>query len=391
MRDQSTDDNTQDLGIDRVLIVSANPKLMELIEVMMGPYGFETLRAFDNYAALRLCEQQSEFRAIFIDADLPHKTANELCFQLRKVGAQLETPVIQLVSDLRAETIAAAFRSGIQDYVNKSLLHQELHPRLQAHITLREQSRRLRKISEELQLEMYAKADMVRDLAHRGNNPLQAGMAAFANLSHELKGLLHMVEAMVQESEEDAEALTVRQTLERVKKNLQRDQDYVYRNFDRISRAIAEIRLLSGVDGYDQMALDVRACFQEARDRLVEHMGKVGAGRLFLHVKESDQAWRIEAHPTVLAIALERIFYQSLRDYDGDVHIHLEVSSGGRDIRFLCRVRSQGIADFSAECKALIRNTDHMLKPFGLMLRVGQQPHVLILEYSDQHYAIEAA
>ncbi len=375
-----TGDVTKHPG-SKILLVSAQPQFFLSLQGVLEPYDFSCLRANETFTALHLLEHYPDIATIFVDLSVESADGLDFVRTMRREVSFKEIPVICMLDTYQSALVRDVYKVGATDYLIKDFDSADFHSRFQTHLGFREQSIRLRKISEKLQLEMYAKTDLVRDLAHRGNNPLQAGMAAFGNLSREIQMLLALFDAMVSdEYQQDPEILALRDTLRKTRNNIVREQDYINRNYDRISRAISEIRVVSGVDGYDQSTLDFRDCIRDARNRLVEQMGAHAIKRLQIDIQESNHSWRMRAHPTVLAIALERVFYQTLRDYDDNVHFEVRNFDDREDASFIFQVASHESAAFTGECKDLVRNIDHMLHPFGLSMRLGPEAQTIILE-----------
>lgn len=105
----------------RVLIVDDHEINRRAIQLILAPFGAESVQAADGMAALAAAEAEP-FDVIFMDVRMPELDGRETTRRLR-AGTSLNrsTPVIAVTADSAAEDVAACKAAGMDLFVSKPL------------------------------------------------------------------------------------------------------------------------------------------------------------------------------------------------------------------------------------------------------------------------------
>jgi CheY-like chemotaxis protein len=313
---------------------------------------------------------------------MPKMSGYELTRELRKRNDFRLIPILLLTAKSQLEDTLEGFEAGANDYVVKPFSRLELKARLETQLTVRAQSKRLEELTTNLQSELYTRNDMVTDLAHRGNNPLQSGSLAVSNANRELASMLSIILALVND-DNDPEVLAVQRILRKAQTDLETALSTIDLSFTRLERVISEIRLLSGVDGFDIIPTNLRDCIRMAKERVTERVGTQEANRLSCKIPPSGSLI-LSGHPTVLAIALERLFYQLLKDSPQRIEILLTQNVMQEIPSFRFEWQREERCEFSSNFKTLLSNLNHMTKAFGVSLHLSSASNAFVIEYWEE-------
>ncbi len=241
-----------------------------------------------------------------------------------------------------------------------------------------ELEKRLQQIQEQeyaYHLEVETKNILVSELAHRGNNPLQASDLAILNMRDDTKNLGGLIDQLFghpEELEEDG-----RICLEAFRTNLKaitEEQNNLRTYLSRFAQVIAEIRTLSGIDGQNLEFVPLGEALLNARDRLADSVGDKEMSRLHIHIalRGEDQ---VASNNTVLILCFEQLFRGLLAENSGLIsfnvcrksephHIHLELLSEHTEF---------------GKNALMIARLDYILHPYHMSLQLSPQQRALIL------------
>jgi pilus assembly protein CpaE len=114
----------------RVLVVAAQPAVLELISNTLRRDGHEPIAAMDAQEGLRVWAQERP-DLIALDQELPGPTGLELLAKIRtSEPAGTHTPVILVGAATDVEAKIGALRAGADDYLGKPIHPQELSARV---------------------------------------------------------------------------------------------------------------------------------------------------------------------------------------------------------------------------------------------------------------------
>ena len=144
--DEPDTPNADDVGPDpaeeralRVLIVDDHEINRRAIQLILAPFGAESVQAADGMAALAAAEAEP-FDVIFMDVRMPELDGRETTRRLRGgTSVNRDTPVIAVTADSAAEDVAACQAAGMDLFVSKPLTPGSLLGALTQALSAREE------------------------------------------------------------------------------------------------------------------------------------------------------------------------------------------------------------------------------------------------------------
>jgi len=261
-----------------VLVVEDDPSSAKMLEALLHHAGYRVRVAEDGAAALIMLEEQQPPDVLLLDWMLPEVTGLEVCRVVRDRWDELSLPILMVTAKADAESISAAFRAGVNDYVTKPFLGAELRARVAAQLRTKRMVAERRQMHERMieQETLATLGLLVSGVAHDLNNPLG--------------GIFGHVQLLVEE-EFDPKRLI---TLERILSEVQR-----------CNRIVAELLSFSRRQAPDRDVIDIREVLHETvelRQRTLQGSG------IQLRLDTSDDL------PTILADPgqLQRVFLNIL-------------------------------------------------------------------------------
>ena len=123
----------------RVLIVDDHEINRRAIQLILAPFGAESVQAADGMAALAAAEAEP-FDVIFMDVRMPELDGRETTRRLRAgTSVNRDTPVIAVTADSAAEDVAACQAAGMELFVSKPLTPGSLLGALTQALSAREE------------------------------------------------------------------------------------------------------------------------------------------------------------------------------------------------------------------------------------------------------------
>jgi hypothetical protein len=143
-------------------------------------------------------------------------------------------------------------------------------------------------------------------------------------------------------------------------------------HMNRVSEAIREIRVLSGVDGINLELIEMEKVLQQSILRLEENVGLYGKERLIVHSDPNFAHVRCWAHPVVLKISLERMFRAVLSSTQDNVYVNVQTYTDENRhvlVEFLFKADNQKAgALFTPQILELLEDLAYTLKPYSTIL-----------------------
>jgi signal transduction histidine kinase len=187
----------------------------------------------------------------------------------------------------------------------------------QLNLSLEQKNRLLTESLEDLSNETASRKAMVKDLAHRGNNPLHAIQLSFDLVRQERSKARSIVLGLFGDTAHlDADAVVCYNYLDRYFKILEDEDSSLRINLERLAEAIAEIRTLSGIDGHALQEFSLPLLLEKVIFRLKESIGKERVETYLAQNLSLDHHIQIFSQPTVVLVCLEKILRHLLQRED---------------------------------------------------------------------------
>lgn len=112
---------------DTILIVEDDPDILEVVSILLGREGFNTLQADTGEKAIEQAQKNPDL--IILDVMLPDLDGFEVCRRIRKDSI---APVIFLTAKGSVHEKTEGFEAGGDDYLVKPFFQEELMARIKA-------------------------------------------------------------------------------------------------------------------------------------------------------------------------------------------------------------------------------------------------------------------
>jgi two-component system, cell cycle response regulator len=114
----------------RVLVADDDHPSRDLLQYLLGKWGFETLLAADGLEAWAILRLEDSPAIAILDWVMPGLEGIELCRRIRSPGRQHYTYMLMLTAKNERGNVIEGLRAGADDYLIKPFDPEELHARL---------------------------------------------------------------------------------------------------------------------------------------------------------------------------------------------------------------------------------------------------------------------
>nr|WP_288825390.1 response regulator transcription factor [uncultured Clostridium sp.] len=111
-----------------VLVVDDEPKILEVVCMLLESKGFKTFPAENGKKALEIFDTEN-ISLVILDLMLPDISGEEICTAIRKKS---RVPVIMLTARVEEEDVVSGLGLGADDYIMKPFGLKELYARVEA-------------------------------------------------------------------------------------------------------------------------------------------------------------------------------------------------------------------------------------------------------------------
>ena len=111
-----------------VLVVDDEPKILEVVCMLLESKGFLTFQAENGKKALEIFDSEN-ISLVILDLMLPDVSGEEVCSAIRKKS---RVPIIMLTARVEEEDVVGGLELGADDYVIKPFGLKELYARVEA-------------------------------------------------------------------------------------------------------------------------------------------------------------------------------------------------------------------------------------------------------------------
>lgn len=148
-----------------ILVVDDKPDNLRLLNELLGNKGYEIRLASNDEVALESANLALP-DIVLLDINMPGMDGYEVCRRLKEIPGFGDTPVIfvSALSDIGVKV--NAFKNGGVDYITKPIEAEELHARIETHLSLARLRKESREQYEELRHLEGLRDRLVKMLAH---------------------------------------------------------------------------------------------------------------------------------------------------------------------------------------------------------------------------------
>ncbi len=232
----------------------------------------------------------------------------------------------------------------------------------------------------DLKHETQSRMSLVKDLAHRGNNPLHAGQLALLNLKGEKEALTQLVATLLgREEDMEPEALACNRQFQKIFTEMGLSQGVLAESMERMGEAIREIRILSGVDGYTVASISITKLWTLLLQRMEESLGVSEVQRLKVH--HSLEGISLMGHSLALIVTLEQLLTYILKKTSGDLSLSWELRAHAKPSEGLSLAWQGAEVKQDPLWQRLVSEHAYLLRPYGLRLTWEDHTEQLVFEF----------
>ncbi|HVY26644.1 MAG TPA: hybrid sensor histidine kinase/response regulator [Polyangiaceae bacterium] len=154
-----------------ILVVDDTLENVRLLSSMLGRQGYEVRPVTSGRQALVAAEREVP-DLILLDINMPDLDGYEVCSRLKARTELRDVPVIFLTALNDVRDKVKAFEAGGVDYITKPFQFEEVHARVQTHVSLRRASVALEQSFARLQALERLRDDLVHMVVHDMRSPL---------------------------------------------------------------------------------------------------------------------------------------------------------------------------------------------------------------------------
>lgn len=111
-----------------ILVVDDEPKILEVVCLLLESKGFHTFSAEDGRKALEIFDSKN-ISLVILDLMMPDISGEEVCLNIRKKS---RVPIIMLTAKVDESNVVEGLGLGADDYVTKPFGLKELYARVEA-------------------------------------------------------------------------------------------------------------------------------------------------------------------------------------------------------------------------------------------------------------------
>lgn len=119
-----------DRARSRILIVDDDAALSEMLQIVLGQEGFETVHCASGTAALPTL-RDSRPDLVLLDLMLPGRDGVSVC---RDIRAESDVPIVMLTAKSDTSDVVAGLEAGADDYIAKPFKSKELVARIRTRL-----------------------------------------------------------------------------------------------------------------------------------------------------------------------------------------------------------------------------------------------------------------
>ncbi|HBD96489.1 MAG: hypothetical protein A2015_15765 [Spirochaetes bacterium GWF1_31_7] len=151
----------EELKMQKILVIDDSNQILMLLSEMLSIEGFEIITCLSAIEALKIIDDSIDL--ILLDLMMPEMNGKEFLSIFRKRKGFRYLPIIIFTAkDKTPEEITELYNLGINDYINKPFIRQELIARIKVHIITKNLEDKLFESNRKLKKELFDNKKLLR-------------------------------------------------------------------------------------------------------------------------------------------------------------------------------------------------------------------------------------
>jgi len=309
----------------KILIVDDIPANIQILGNILSTENYQIAYAQTGKQALSVIKHQ-KLDLILLDIMMPYMDGFEVCKILKNQKETAEIPVIFLTAKADMESIVNGFEAGGQDYITKPFNAAELLARVNTHIQLHEQKKKLKELNDNLENKVLERTKELETAYKRLDHLEKAKTDFLSIISHELRTPLNGLTGL-------STLLSQTDLNDEQKEYIQ----YLKEVSDRLAKFSEIALLITSLQVQKYEADLIQTAVKYLIESAVETFGKRAVKQnVNLKVKNVDKDVMISAAPDLIKKSLEFLLDNAKNHVSTDGEIELIATSDGKSVEILC-------------------------------------------------------
>lgn len=309
----------------KILIVDDIPANIQILGNILSTQNFQIAYAQSGKQALSVIKNQ-KLDLILLDIMMPYMDGFEVCRILKNQPETAEIPIIFLTAKADMESIVKGFDVGGQDYITKPFNAAELLARVNTHIQLHEQKKKLKELNENLENKVLERTQELENAYKRLGHLEKAKTDFLSIISHELRTPLNGLTGL-------STLLSQTDLNDEQKEYIQ----YLKEVSNRLSKFSEVALLITSLQVQKYEADLIPSAVKYLVESAAETFGKVAAKQnVNLIIKNVDKDVMISAAPDLIKKSLEFLLDNAKNHVSTNGEIELSANSDEKSVEILC-------------------------------------------------------
>ncbi|MBE0650394.1 MAG: hybrid sensor histidine kinase/response regulator [Bacteroidales bacterium] len=311
----------------KILIVDDIPANIQILGNILSTQNFQIAYAQSGKQALSVIKHQ-KLDLILLDIMMPSMDGFEVCQILKSQKETAEIPIIFLTAKADMDSIVKGFEVGGQDYITKPFNSAELLARVNTHILIYEQRKKLKELNENLEGIVKERTQELESAYNRLDHLEKAKTDFLSIISHELRTPLNGLtglSTLLSQTELSSEQREYIQYLKEVSGRLAK--------FSEIALLITSLQ----VQKYeaDLIPTAVKYLMESAAEKFEKNTGQK------LRLTNVDKDVMIPAAPDLIKKSLEFVL-DNAKNHNNNGEIELIANAVKESVEILCHDNGSG-------------------------------------------------
>ncbi len=315
---------------ETILVIDDSLVILNMLSNALTTQGFHVVTASDCEEGFQLA--QAVLPSLIIsDLEKPNWNGRDLTRELRSLPSFHYCPIILLTARDSQVEKAKARKAGVTEFVSKPFTQDRilvLVERLLKEAKLAEEKDKLKHenqlIHKRLEIASESKLRLAAELAHKINNPLNYIQQSLDVIHSGMRQLETSLDLLLgPRPSPDPDVKQFQDSFEKLFQDLRSAHEIGSTGLTGAAKSVAEIRALSGIDGYTSTRTTLQNLFETTLLMMREKFPSSYIERLHLQGSGRDQL-ELLTHVTSFCEVLELLFSSALQSSRDTLHVSYE-------------------------------------------------------------------